>query len=767
MKRSQYKFYYKLITFFCLLSTIPVILVGLFSYEHSQKTAISNVSEEKLDTLQQTQLSIEHILKTVDHSLTHYVSSPPLLRTLSKPLHSDQFQIYDQVNQELNYLQSFDTDLSNMTLVSYMKNWYMNNSGLYRMNTDSLHKAAEAYSKNKASRSYWMLEKNNRLISTKEGASESCRYNINLIKQLPLNSTNTKGLAAASIPSCSLVKNMPDYSSANSVFIIDEKGRIILHNNMSDIGDSLQNDDFVKKMLAQSSKSGQFETVIDRIHYKVTYQKSDYNTWTYFSLVSLPELKKEAKSIGWITFTVCFVLLALSLLFSWLGSRHFYKPIRLLYESFARQGAFPEKQPHQNEFELIEQSFKQLKNRNDDLEETMRQQATHLQQYFMVRLMLGKLTDEEVNNRFESLGLKQNWRHLALLVLQIDTLNQTPYEKKDMDLLLFAVNSLIERNIPAEKHLAPAVVDKQQATILMNESGTKEAFMAELNDIARMIQDTVEAELHLSVSIGVSQPFDALAMAKNAYAEGLEALKYRLKAENKSIIFYEDLDQKKTFKTHFPKQLQHELFDAVKAGDKEKADKCLHAILQSIFTHNTNPYQFQIAIARFLNHVIELMHVLGIELFELEENKMLYDQIFELKTFEDTENWLKQEFIDPMTDKVNARADAQYKNISDNIIHIIHHEFESDLTLDEIARRLHYNPNYLSSIFKKEMGISFSEYVSNYRHHMAKSWLAESDMAVKDIAEKLKYKNSQNFIRSFKKLEGITPGNYRQQKRSI
>ncbi|MDQ7723191.1 helix-turn-helix domain-containing protein [Bacillus halotolerans] len=767
MKRSQYKFYYKLITFFCLLSTIPVILVGLFSYEHSQKTAISNVSEEKLDTLQQTQLSIEHILKTVDHSLTHYVSSPPLLRTLSEPLHSDQFQIYDQVNQELNYLQSFDTDLSNMTLVSYMKNWYMNNSGLYRMNTDSLHKAAEAYSKKQASRSYWTLEKNNRMISTKEGTSESCRYNINLIKQLPLNSTNTKGLAAASIPSCSLVKNMPDYSSANSVFIIDEKGRIILHNNMSDIGDSLQNDDFVKKMLTQSSKSGQFETVIDRIHYKVTYQKSDYNTWTYFSLVSLPELKKEAKSIGWIAFTVCFVLLTLSLLFSWLGSRHFYKPIRLLYESFARHGAFPEKQPHQNEFELIEQSFKQLKNRNDDLEETMRQQATHLQQYFMVRLMLGKLTDEEVNNRFESLGLKQNWRHLALLVLQIDTLNQTPYEKKDMDLLLFAVNSLIERNIPAEKRLAPAVVDKQQATILMNESGTKEAFMAELNDTARMIQDTVEAELHLSVSIGVSQPFDALAMAKNAYAEGLEALKYRLKAENKSIIFYEDLDQKKTFKTHFPKQLQHELFDAVKAGDKEKADKCLHAILQSIFTHNTNPYQFQIAIARFLNHVIELMHVLGIELFELEENKMLYDQIFELKTFEDTENWLKQEFIDPMTDKVNARADAQYKNISDNIIHIIHHEFESDLTLDEIARRLHYNPNYLSSIFKKEMGISFSEYVSNYRHHMAKSWLAESDMAVKDIAEKLKYKNSQNFIRSFKKLEGITPGSYRQQKRSI
>jgi AraC-like DNA-binding protein len=64
------------------------------------------------------------------------------------------------------------------------------------------------------------------------------------------------------------------------------------------------------------------------------------------------------------------------------------------------------------------------------------------------------------------------------------------------------------------------------------------------------------------------------------------------------------------------------------------------------------------------------------------------------------------------------------------------------------------------------MNISFSEYVSSYRHHMAKNWLAETEMPVKEISEKLKYKNSQNFIRSFKKLEGITPGKYREQKRN-
>lgn len=106
-----------------------------------------------------------------------------------------------------------------------------------------------------------------------------------------------------------------------------------------------------------------------------------------------------------------------------------------------------------------------------------------------------------------------------------------------MDLLLFAVNSLIERSIPTDKHLAPAVVDKQQATILINQSGTKEEFMAELNETARMIQEKAEAELQLSVSIGVSQPFDALTKAKTAYAEGSEALKYLPKQKTNRLSF--------------------------------------------------------------------------------------------------------------------------------------------------------------------------------------------------------------------------------------
>jgi len=64
------------------------------------------------------------------------------------------------------------------------------------------------------------------------------------------------------------------------------------------------------------------------------------------------------------------------------------------------------------------------------------------------------------------------------------------------------------------------------------------------------------------------------------------------------------------------------------------------------------------------------------------------------------------------------------------------------------------------------MGVTFSEYVSQYRLKIAKQWLEETDMTIAEIAERLKYNNAQNFIRYFKNLEGITPGRYRKNVRS-
>ncbi|MEC0485679.1 hypothetical protein ABE068_19060 [Bacillus glycinifermentans] len=66
-------------------------------------------------------------------------------------------------------------------LISQEKKWYINNSGLYKLDQGKQALMVSLYNSLK-SRSSWLLEKNNALVATKEGGSEDCPYIVSLVK---------------------------------------------------------------------------------------------------------------------------------------------------------------------------------------------------------------------------------------------------------------------------------------------------------------------------------------------------------------------------------------------------------------------------------------------------------------------------------------------------------------------------------------------------------------------------------------------------------
>ncbi|MNC52266.1 HTH-type transcriptional regulator YesS [compost metagenome] len=87
--------------------------------------------------------------------------------------------------------------------------------------------------------------------------------------------------------------------------------------------------------------------------------------------------------------------------------------------------------------------------------------------------------------------------------------------------------------------------------------------------------------------------------------------------------------------------------------------------------------------------------------------------------------------------------------------------YSRDLTLEGCAEELKFHPVYVGRVFKRETGMTFSEYLVNYRMTLAKEWLENTNMKVSDISDKLNYSNTTAFIRSFRKVVGITPGQFR------
>jgi len=104
-----------------------------------------------------------------------------------------------------------------------------------------------------------------------------------------------------------------------------------------------------------------------------------------------------------------------------------------------------------------------------------------------------------------------------------------------------------------------------------------------------------------------------------------------------------------------------------------------------------------------------------------------------------------------------AVSHAQIRKIMDHI----ESRLTEDLSLSDMARQLNLSVGYLSLLFKRETGMTYSEYVTSKRLELAKSLLREDSLSIQEIAERTGYKDYYHFNKLFKKHVGVTPSKYR------
>ena len=95
------------------------------------------------------------------------------------------------------------------------------------------------------------------------------------------------------------------------------------------------------------------------------------------------------------------------------------------------------------------------------------------------------------------------------------------------------------------------------------------------------------------------------------------------------------------------------------------------------------------------------------------------------------------------------------------IILFIRKNLTEKISLEDIAKELFITKEHLSRLFKKEMGITISEYIIKTKIEEAKKMLINTDHNILDIAQLLNFANSSHFSNSFKKITGVSPTDYR------
>ncbi|MGO4497629.1 response regulator [Paenibacillus sp. 2RAB27] len=98
----------------------------------------------------------------------------------------------------------------------------------------------------------------------------------------------------------------------------------------------------------------------------------------------------------------------------------------------------------------------------------------------------------------------------------------------------------------------------------------------------------------------------------------------------------------------------------------------------------------------------------------------------------------------------------------DKIVAFVEQNYKMDLSLDAVADHVQMHPNYISMLFRKEMGLTFLHYLHTFRLTKAKQIMQDNpELPINTIAEQVGYENPRHFFKVFKKFENITPGQFR------
>ncbi|MGN1006440.1 MAG: helix-turn-helix domain-containing protein, partial [Aristaeellaceae bacterium] len=108
-----------------------------------------------------------------------------------------------------------------------------------------------------------------------------------------------------------------------------------------------------------------------------------------------------------------------------------------------------------------------------------------------------------------------------------------------------------------------------------------------------------------------------------------------------------------------------------------------------------------------------------------------------------------------------AEPEKQEERTITGITRYLQEHLAEEISLSVLAENFHLNPQYISQLFKSEIGVNFLAYLTNIRMEKAKKLLLATSLSIAEVAEQSGYGDYRVFTKVFKKSEGITPSQYR------
>ena len=227
----------------------------------------------------------------------------------------------------------------------------------------------------------------------------------------------------------------------------------------------------------------------------------------------------------------------------------------------------------------------------------------------------------------------------------------------------------------------------------------------------------------------------------------------------KKLYFYEETEDKHGSIVLFKKTIDEIIID-IEKNDPALIEKNIVKLYEEIKGKEGNSRAFDLNINYFL---FQLIH-LASELDDTVNQEEIIQYISEQTSGKAFARGSHQHMTKFATEFAVYLSELR-KNISRGILADVEADikknYADNISLKDLGDRYHINSSYLGQVFKKNYGMSFKNYLTNYRIKEAARQIINTDKKINRIAEDVGYKDSDYFIRKFIEIMGCTPSKYR------
>ncbi|ALS28105.1 AraC family transcriptional regulator [Paenibacillus sp. 32O-W] len=751
------KYLVRLFVFTLLLVAVPVVATGTISYFIAKQDIEKKVNEGNEQILLQNKMRIEQVFKNVEMGAVQYINSPLAASLYDRALTADDFQSITALSKGLYNLHSI-AGVSDTYLINLEHDWMISELGFtHTGNFPDRDRLSEYALQGK--KLFWLATDANRADQPADERSDP--YQIRLIVKLPMiaSSSQPKAVLIVDLSYSELQQDLTQNTEWRNIYVLNREREPFL----SSPGSPKIDEAVLTKLEADAeTEAGYFEEQGQAVN----VLRSDHHNWTYVSIVSIQEITKQSRKIAFVTVNACLIIFSVIAVFAYFGSRRMYEPIRRMFAIMQQFGGESDDAGKKDEFAYIEERLHILFSARKQLQQQLQGQRGQIKEFFLHKLFMGQMSESEFIYKSGVYGFTDKSASLAVLALQIDTLQDTRYTEKDKELLLFAIHNIIGELIPPRNLIGSLLLDQSQVSLITSDAGSPDELKALCHQLAGQVQRKVRELLQLQVSIGISRAFYRYAGTMNAYSEALEALKRRISLGYHVIVSYDDIESASASSIRPDASwsyLENSLIQALQTGDEASTFEHFDGYVESIMGQGVQFNDFQILMLELIARVYRLVQQQGGALDSLLGTNSAVQQFLKLNTAADIVSWFKTKLFPPTLSFLKEQIDSQYIGIARQMVQMIHDAYDQDITLEACSEKLKFHPVYLSRVFKKEVGVTFSEYLTEYRINMAKLWLKDGTMKINEIAERLSYTNATGFIRTFRKMTGMTPGQYREE----